>query len=130
MNVEDILNKMENEDGFFKHNNYHIVEANDKNITLRADLDKNSMNPYGMAHGGLIFGLGDTTMGMLAASSGRRALTLNANISYLAPGEGKYLLANGEIIKKGKTICVVRVNIYNDQKKLISTMESTYYFID
>ena len=130
MNVQDVLNKMENEDGFFHHNNYHIVDANENNITLRADLDSNSMNPYDMAHGGLIFGLGDTVMGMIAALSGKRAITLNANISYLLPGTGKYLIAKGEIVRSGRTTCVARANIYNDEEKLIAILSSTYYYID
>lgn len=130
MKVQDVLNKMENEDGFFHHNNYHIVDANENNITLRADLDSNSMNPYDMAHGGLIFGLGDTVMGMLAATSGKRAITLNANISYLLPGTGKYLIAKGEIVRSGRTTCVARANIYNDEEKLIAILSSTYYYID
>lgn len=130
MNIEDVLNKMEKEEGFFKHNNYHVLEANKDNIVLKADLDNNSMNPYGMAHGGYIFGLGDTVMGMVAASEGRRAITLNGNISYLLPGSGKYLIAKGEMVRSGRTTCVVRANIYNDQEKLIAILSSTYYYID
>ena len=130
MNVNEILNKMEKEEGFFKNNDYHVVEATEENIILRADLSQKSMNPYDMAHGGLIFGLGDTVMGMVAASSGQRALTLSANISYLLPGVGKYLIAKGSFIRKGKTTCVVSANIYNDKEKLIATMTSTYYYID
>lgn len=130
MKSQDALDKMENEEGFFHHNNYHIVEANDKNIIIRADLNNNSMNPYNMAHGGLIFGLGDTVMGMIAAASGKHAVTLNANISYLLPGTGKYLIAKGEIVRSGKTTCVARANIYNDKEKLIAILSSTYYYID
>ena len=107
-----------------------FLKANENEVIIRADITENSMNPYGMAHGGFIFGLGDTLMGMLAATVNKKALTLNANISYLAPGTGKYLIAKGEIVKKGKTISLVRANIYNDQKKLISTMESTYYYFE
>lgn len=128
--MNDVFKNMEEKDGFFKHNNYHVVEANENEVIIRADLTENSMNPYGMAHGGFIFGLGDTVMGMLAATIDKKALTLNANISYLAPGTGEYLIAKGEIVKKGKTISLLRANIYNDQKKLISTMESTYYYFD
>lgn len=128
--MNDVFKNMEEKDGFFKHNNYHVVEANENEVIIRANLTENSMNPYGMAHGGFIFGLGDTVMGMLAATIDKKALTLNANISYLAPGTGEYLIAKGEIVKKGKTISLLRANIYNDQKKLISTMESTYYYFD
>ena len=128
--MNDVFKNMEEKDGFFKHNNYHVVEANENEVIIRADLTENSMNPYGMAHGGFIFGLGDTVMGMLAATIDKKALTLNANISYLAPGTGEYLIAKGEIVKKGKTISLLRANIKKKKKKLISTMESTYYYFD
>ena len=128
--MNDAFKDLEEKAGLFKHNNYHVIEAIENEVIIRADITENSMNPYGMAHGGFIFGLGDTLMGMLAATVNKKALTLNANISYLAPGTGKYLIAKGEIVKKGKTISLVRANIYNDQKKLISTMESTYYYFE
>ena len=130
MSNKEWLDKLENKEGYFKNNNYHVVNLSDDNITLRADLTENSMNPYGIAHGGLIFGLGDTVMGMLAKKDGRDAVTLSANITYLKPGIGEYITAKGEVIKNGKQTCFLRANIYNDQKKLIATMESNYCYID
>ena len=130
MNIQEVLNKMETEEGFFHHNNYHIVETNDDSIVIKVDLDSNSMNPYGMVHGGLIFGLGDTVMGMIAAKDGKRAVTSNANISFLLPGNGKYLIAKGELIRSGKTTCTTRANIYDENEKLIAILSATYYYID
>ena len=131
MDVMKVLDKMEKEEGFFKHNNYHVVEATEESIILKAELTENSMNPYNMVHGGLIFGLGDTVMGMVAAAaSSKIAVTMNADISYLIPGDGKYLIAKGNLIRKGKTTCVVSANIYNDKEKLIAVMTSTYFFME
>ena len=98
MKEEQIIKKIEQDEGFIKHNNYHIVEAKEDNIIIKADLNSNSLNPYGFAHGGLIFGLGDTVMGMIARSTGRTAVTLDANINYLRPGTGKYIISKGEMI--------------------------------
>lgn len=129
MDYQKLLSDMENGNGFFKHNNFHIVEVSENNCIIRADLTENSMNPYGIAHGGLIFGLGDVVMGMLARASGTKAVTLTANISYLKPGTGKYLLGKAELIKTGKNTCVLRANIYNDQEELIATMDSNYFYL-
>lgn len=130
MDLEIIKTNLEEKEGFFQHNNYHILELSEEKIELRVDLNENSMNPYGIAHGGLIFGLGDTVMGMLASKNGKNVVTLNANISYLSKGKGKYLVATGELIKEGKTTAVARAYIYNDEKKLIATMDGTYYYIE
>lgn len=130
MDYKKLLDDMENKAGFFKHNNFHVEKALKNECIIRANLTEDSMNPYGIAHGGIIFGLGDVTMGMLARATGKAAVTLSANINYLKPGTGKYLLAKSEMIKNGKTTCVLRANIYNDKEELIATMDSNYYYID
>lgn len=130
MDYKKLLNDMENKAGFFKHNNFHVVKANKEECIVKAELTENSLNPYGMAHGGLIFGLGDVVMGMLARASSRPAVTLNANINYLKPGKGEYIIAHAELIKSGKKTCVLRANIYNDKEELIATMDSNYFYLD
>lgn len=126
MKTIEILEKMEKEPGYFNHNNYHILKAPEENIELRADLTENSMNPYNTAHGGLIFGLGDTAMGMVVKE---KAVTLTANISYIKPGTGKYITAKAEQVKKGNNICFTKATIYNDKEEVIATMNSSYYLI-
>ena len=81
-------------------------------------------------HGGLIFGLGDTAMGLNCYLSGRNAITVNANINYLKAGKGSFITAESKIIKEGKHICFLNALIYDENHELIATMESTYYFID
>ena len=124
--MEKIVEQLEKE-GFFQHNGYSVVEISKEKVVLKAELTKKSMNPYGIAHGGFIFGLGDTAMGILVKMNGEKAVTLNANIDYLRPGIGNYIIATAELVKNGKTICVVKSNIYNDQEKLIATMNSNKY---
>ena len=130
MSDEELLEQMENEKGFFHHNHFHVIEANENNIEVKAMLDENSMNPYGIVHGGIIFGLGDTVMGMVAKSTGRKAITLDANINYFYPGKGSFLTAKAEMLKNGHTTCHLRAYIYDEDNRLIATMNSNYYYID
>lgn len=129
MDREKILDKLENK-GFFHHNNYHIINRDEKELTIKVDLTEVANNPYDFAHGGLIFGLTDTIMGMLAATTGKKAVTINANISYLKPGEGSYLIAKGEILKNGSNICFLKSDVYNDQNELVATATGTYYYLE
>ena len=46
------------------------VEATEEACVLKAKVTKNSLNPYGIAHGGFIFGLGDTVLGMNLMAGG------------------------------------------------------------
>lgn len=130
MNNEQIRESIETETGFCKHNNYQIIELTDTNIILKADITENSLNPYKFAHGGFIFGLGDTVMGLLADKQGRKAVTMSSNISYLKPAVGSYLICTGEILRCGKKACFLSSKIYNDKEELVASMTGDYIFIE
>ena len=113
-----------------KHNNIEIIDVEDNKATLKAILTESSLNPYKIAHGGLIFGLGDTAMGVVAKLTGKNAVTLSSNISYLKPATGSYLIAKAEMIKNGKTTCFLQANIYNEKNDLVATMDANYFYIN
>ena len=123
----DLVNE---QNGFLKHNHIIILESNEKTSKVKMNISENSLNPYGIVHGGLIFSMGDTVMGITIRSTGRDAVTLDGTINYLKPGKGKYLIATSEVIKVGKTTSVLMANIYNDKEELIAVMSATYYFIN
>ena len=50
MNKEEILENMKNKAGFFKHNNMQIVDL--EKAILKTEISNNSLNVYGIAHGG------------------------------------------------------------------------------
>lgn len=131
MDSDNLFDNLEDTPGFYKHNNFHLVsEKRGEEVELKVELTENSLNPYGYAHGGLIFGLGDNAMGIIARGTGRYAVTLNANITYLKPATGKYLIAKAKIIKNGKSTSFLRCDIYNDKEILVASMDANYFYID
>lgn len=129
MSKEELIKNMENS-SFIKNNNYKVIEVIEgKKAILKGIITETSNNPYNIAHGGFIFGLGDTAMGVAASSTGKNAVTLSATINYLKPSTGKYLIAEAEVIKSGKTICYLQTNIYNDNEELVATMDSNYCYV-
>lgn len=129
MSKEELIKNMENS-SFIKNNNYKVIEVIEgKKAILKGIITETSNNPYNIAHGGFIFGLGDTAMGVAASSTGKNAVTLSATINYLKPSTGKYLIAEAEVIKSGKKICYLQTNIYNDNEELVATMDSNYCYV-
>lgn len=129
MSKEELIEIMENS-SFIKNNNYKVIEIEEgKKAVLKGIITDTSNNPYNIVHGGFIFGLGDTAMGVAAASNGISAVTLSATINYLKPAKGEFLIAEAEVIKSGKTTCYLRANIYNDKKELVASMDSNYYYV-
>ena len=117
--------------GFIKNNNYHITEIEvGKRAVMEAEITNNSLNPYEFAHGGFIFGLGDTAMGFVAGSTGKKPVTISSSISYLRPTIGKKIKAVAEMIKDGKKTSFLRCNFYDENDKLTATMDANYYYID
>ena len=43
--------------GFIKHNNFKVEEVTNEYCKMSVELTENSVNPNGIAHGGLLFGL-------------------------------------------------------------------------
>lgn len=116
--------------GFIRHNNMKVEEVTNEYCRMSVELTEESINPNGTAHGGLMFGLADTTMGVLARTTGRNIVTINAQIDYLRPGKGSKITCIAEPLKVGKTTAVYRANIYNEEETLISTVTGTFFFLD
>lgn len=117
-------------DDFLKHNNIIIENITPNEGQARLKITDSSLNPYGIVHGGLIFALGDTIMSLTCKNTGRKAVTLDANISFLKPGKGKFLIATSKVIKIGKTTSVLSAEIADDNNNIVAVMQATYYFID
>ena len=116
--------------GFIKNNHYQLEKIEDDKVVLSAEIMDDSKNPYGIPHGGFIFGLGDTAMGIAARNTGKKAVTLNANITFLRPAKGNYLKAEAIIVKDGKTTAFIKCNIFDNENRQIASMDSNYYYID
>ncbi len=52
--------------------------------------------------------------------------TIDLRIDFLKPGEGKYFLATGSVLRTGGTVSVTRAELRNDQKQLIAVATGTY----
>ena len=123
--------EMENKNGFIKYNGYKVIEAErGVKVVMEVDLTEDALNPYGFAHGGLIFGLGDTAMGVLSKSTDKNAVTLSSTISYLRPTVGSKAKAVAEIVKDGKKTCYLKCDIYDDKDRLTAVMDANYYYIE
>lgn len=118
------------DNGFMSYNGLYVVEAKENYVKIGVDITEKSLNPFGIVHGGLIYTLADSAMGIALATTGKSGVTLNSTIDYLTPGKGKKLFADTEIVKDGKSIVVFRVNIKDENDTLVSVASGTYYIIN
>ena len=127
--IKDIKDYFDKSSGFIKSNNYKLIDLDLDYAVMEGVIDENSMNPYGIVHGGYLYGLLDTTAGYAACTSGYKAYTLNANINYLSQCKGNVVRAEAKAVKSGKHIKVYEVNLY-DGDNLICNGIASYYVLD
>ncbi len=69
----------------------------------------------GFFHGGIIGSVGDNAGGYAALTvlpAGSEVLTLEYKINFLRPAAGETLVAEGQVLRAGQSICVTRVDIF------------------
>lgn len=69
----------------------------------------------GFPHGGVVATLADVAGGYAAFTlfeAGADILTVEIKINYLAPAAGDALIARGEVIKSGRTLTIVRSEVF------------------
>ena len=125
-----IIDAFEKHDSFVKYNHMHIVTLNEDEAVLSCELTDNSLNPSGIAHGGIIFGLADTAMGTLAYLTGQKVVTVDSNINYLKPCAGQQISCVAKPVKVGKTLGVYEAKIYNEKQELAAVCSGTYLYLN
>lgn len=91
-------------------------------------LKDNMLNFHGIGHGGAIFTLADTALGLASNSHGNPALSLTVTINYLAPARrGTHLVAIAEEEHLTQRTGVYRVTINTSDGDNIALARGTVY---
>ncbi|MGU3495003.1 PaaI family thioesterase [Xanthobacteraceae bacterium A53D] len=79
--------------------------------------DRSVTQQHGFFHGGAIGAIADTAGGYAAFtlfSASSTVLTVEYKINIMAPGKGERLVAVGEVVRSGRTLTIVRVDVYGE----------------
>ncbi len=130
MDKQAKLELLNSRSGFNRHNGIVIKDVGEGFALAEAELKAEALNPWGMAHGGLVYSLCDVAAGVAANLAERKGVTLSANIQYLHPSRGRYLRAEGRVIKDGRTVTVVETKVYNDENELTAAGTVEIFIIE
>jgi uncharacterized protein (TIGR00369 family) len=107
-----------------------LVEPGVVEITLpyRADLAQQD----GYLHAGIVTPIADSACGYAAYSvmpAGSEVLSVEFKVNLLRPAQGVTFVARAEVIKAGRTLTVVRADVFgiaeNADRELVATMQGT-----
>ena len=86
------------------------------------------VNGLGIAHGGVIFSLGDFAFAAAGNSHGQTAVALSMDIHFLrTPDPGTYLTAEAIEVRKGRRTALYRITISDAQGNLIADLHGMAY---
>jgi len=96
-------------------------------LPVRNDLTQQ----HGFVHGGIVGMIGDSAGGYAAFSlmpADASVLTVEYKINMLAPARGEKLIAIGEVLKPGRTLSIVRADVFGfaaEHRTHVATMQQT-----
>lgn len=109
--------------GFPEYVGISLLEVNDEHTKAIMTINSTHVNAQNVAHGGVVATLMDEVAGMSAFyhTNGKPVLTRSCTVYYIAPSfEGNTLIATGIIIKLGRRTALIKVEVYDENDKLIS----------
>ena len=98
-------------------------------ITLPFRQDLTQQNGY--LHAGIVTTIADSACGYAAFTlmpEGSGVLSVEFKVNLLRPAKGENFLARAEVIKAGRTLTVVRADVFaltEDKRTLVATMQGT-----
>ena len=106
-----------------------LIEPGVVEITLpfRPDLTQQ----HGYLHAGIVTTIADSACGYAAFTlmpEGSGVLSVEFKVNLLRPAKGENFLARAEVIKAGRTLTVVRADVFaltEDKRTLVATMQGT-----
>ena len=100
---------------FMLHLGAELAEIAPGHCTLHLKARKELTQQNGFLHGGVVAALADVAGGYAAFTlfeAGADILTVEIKINYVAPAAGEALIARGEVIKSGRTLTIVRSEVF------------------
>jgi len=114
-------------DKFLGHNGVHVTKISDGYGECEVELEESSVNMMSMAHGGLLMTLCDCAAGIAAWSTGNVCVTMTASFSFLRPGRGRKLRAEGSCTKAGGRVIFCEAKVFDETGAILCTSELTMF---
>ena len=108
-----------------------LVRIHKDGVTINCPVRPELMNANGVLHGGVTATLADAAVGIAIATRVGRpaATTVEMKLNYLKPVAGGKIVARSYILRMGSTLCIGRVDMFNDARDLVASALVTYMLL-
>lgn len=108
-----------------------LVRIHKDGVTIDCKLRPELMNAHGVLHGGVTATMADAAVGIAITTRVGRpaATTVEMKLNYLRPVAGGKITARSYLLRMGSTLCVGRVDLFDDAKELVAAALVTYMLL-
>lgn len=107
-----------------------VEKAERGKVTLRMPVKALHKQVYGVVHGGVLAALADTAGGLatyMACPRGTRVATVEMKINFLEAVEAGTVVAEAEVVRRGRHIAVVDCDVRDDRGRLVAKALMTFF---
>lgn len=115
---------------FMFHNYIEMESAEEDRAVFKLVIRPESKNPYGIVHGSAIYTMADNAAGAAAHSDGRYYVTQTSSLHFLRNQSEGVVRAKANVRHRGKSTCLVNVDIVGEGDILLATGEFTFFCVD
>ncbi len=120
----------DNPNAFMERNFMKVKEAAPDRAAVSLTIRPEVRNPYGFAHGAALYAMADNAAGIAAHTDGRSYVTQSGDMHFLDNQRDGTIQAEAAVIHRGRTTCLVRVEIVGDGGKRLATGTFVYFCVD
>ena len=125
---EKVFRKMYDNDAFSQWLGIEVVKVKDGYCKLKMTVQKEMLNGFQIAHGGIAYSLADSALAFASNSHGRKSLSVETSISHtVSVKEGDVLTAITEELSLSDKIGVYLITITNQDNQEVAYFKGTVY---
>jgi len=128
--LEKTMRERAENNAFAKSNRIELEEIRPDYAVFRLHIRPESKNTYGMVHGGAIYTMADNAAGYAAHTDGRDYVTMTSALHFLRNQSEGDVFATAHVRHRGRSTCLIAVDITGDGGRLLATGEFTFFCID
>jgi len=115
-------------DAFARHLGLELLEAREGSATVAMRVRPEHINFWETCHGGAIFSLADTALGLACNSHGSIAALIDSHMTFsVAVKAGERLVARAEEVSRTRRLGVYRIEVRRDDGTLVASLTGTVY---
>lgn len=89
-------------------------------VVMSMPIKENTVNIYGIVHGGALAGLLDTCMGLTCFTLGKQVVTLDMHLNYVKSAKlGEVVTATSKVLHAGEKTIMLEAQAVNDKNEII-----------